>query len=173
MSGAPGLDAILEANGAFVEAGRALDEGPRPSRQLAVVTCMDVRIDVAGALGIDVGEAHLIRNAGGRVSDDALRSLIVSTAVLGVREVGVIHHTSCGMSGTAEGMRERIAEATGADPSGLELLMIDEPEAAVAADVRRVLDSPLVLGEVVVWGALYDVADGRLRVVVEPGSRAG
>ena len=91
------VDELLEANRTFSE---GFDEGGKPmppARQVVVVTCMDARIDPAKALGLEIGDAHVIRNAGGRVSDDAIRSLIISTTLLGTREVVVIQHTDCGM----------------------------------------------------------------------------
>lgn len=170
MTDTPGLTHILAANR---RAAGSLDlpDGAAPGRALAVITCMDRRIDVPGALGLELGDAHVIRNAGGRVSDDALRSLIVSAGALGVREVGVIPHTTCGMATPEPALRQRIEEASGGDASGLELLAIDDLDETVAADVDRVLRCPLLPADLVAWGAVYDVTDGRLRVVVEPSPR--
>src|SRR5690554_4298664 len=88
-----------------------------PARQLVVLACMDARLDLFRFLGLEIGHSHILRNAGGRVTDDALRSMIVSSVVLGTREVVVIHHTKCGMHGvTNEALRERIKESSGHDP---------------------------------------------------------
>src|SRR6478609_10269808 len=101
---------LLEANEGYA-AARANVADPRPGRRLAVVTCMDARIDVFAALGLHLGEAHVIRNAGGRVTDDVLRSLALSTHVLGVDTVLLMQHTKCGLAGVTD---EQLQEATGA-----------------------------------------------------------
>src|SRR5438309_11352882 len=115
---------LLAANTAYA-AARANVTDPRPSRHLAVVTCMDARIDVFAALGLHLGEAHVIRNAGGRVTDDVLRSLAVSSHILGVDTVVVMQHTKCGMAGVTD---EELRSRTGAD---LGLFPIDDPAAGL------------------------------------------
>src|SRR5687767_8084206 len=105
------LDRLLAANEAYA-AGRANVADPRPSRALAVVTCMDARIDVFASLGLQLGESHVIRNAGGRVTDDVLRSLALSTHAFGVDTVVVMQHTQCGLAGVTD---EELQERTGAD----------------------------------------------------------
>src|SRR5687767_9163780 len=102
---------LLAANERYA-AARALISDPRPSRRLAVLTCMDARIDVFAALGLHLGEAHVIRNAGGRVTDDVLRSLALSSRILGVDTVVVMQHTGCGLEGVTD---DELRERTGAD----------------------------------------------------------
>src|SRR5271168_3114982 len=102
---------LLDANQAY-SAARANVADPRPGRHIAVVTCMDARIDVFAALGLHLGEAHVIRNAGGRVTEDVLRSLALSSHVLGVHTVVVMQHTQCGLAGRTDG---ELRELTGAD----------------------------------------------------------
>src|SRR3954464_11096493 len=119
---------MLEANGAYA-AARANVTDSRPSRQLAVVTCMDARIDVFAVLGLHLGEAHVIRNAGGRVTEDVLRSLALSVHVLGVDTVVVMQHTKCGLTGVTD---EELQRLTGAK---LGFLSIDDHAAALQEDV--------------------------------------
>src|SRR3954454_19589765 len=107
------LPALLDANRSYQESGfHTSDRTPQPQRHLVVLTCMDARLDLFRALGLEVGDAHILRNAGGRASVDAIRSLVVSTHLLGTREIGVIHHTNCGLEGITD---EEIAERTGVD----------------------------------------------------------
>src|ERR1700760_3729693 len=105
------IDELLDANKAYADA-RANVSDPRPGRRLAVVTCMDARIDVFAVLGLHLGDAHVIRNAGGRVTEDVLRSLALSTHVLGVNTVVVMQHTKCGLAGVTDAELKKI---TGAD----------------------------------------------------------
>jgi carbonic anhydrase len=158
------FDDLLSANAGYAESFDAGSLTAPPTRQLAVVTCMDARIEPLAVLGLGLGEAHVMRNAGGRVSDDVVRSLAVSTHVLGVSTVVVMHHTACGMAAVDEdGLRRLVGDATGEDCSDMEFLTIADPEEALRADVRRLLDSPLL--SVDVAGFVYDVTDGRVRRV--------
>lgn len=157
---------MLEANRRYAERfdGGALPA--RPVRALVVLTCMDARLDPLPALGLALGDAHVVRNAGGRASEDAIRSLIVSTHLLGTREVVVIHHTGCGLEGvTDEELRTRVREATGADTSGLAFLPFEDLEGSVREDVRRIRESPFLPPDVVVSGFVQDVRTGSLRRV--------
>ena len=163
------LPDVLDANDAysgdgFAHAGRP----PQPARHLAIVTCMDARMDVLPALGLAVGDAHIVRNAGGRVSDDVIRSLVVSSHVLGTREVGVIHHTTCGMGGVTN---DDLAERTGV--RGIDFLPFDDLDDSVRVDVAALEASPHLPKDLTVWGAVYDTDTGRLRVVAEPRSVRG
>jgi carbonic anhydrase len=126
-----------------------------PALKLAIVTCMDARIDPAALLGLRPGDAHVIRNAGGVVTDDVLRSLTLSQALLGTREVMVIQHTSCGLNGDEDELRASVREATGEDPGHLHAFT--DVEESVRASVRR-------LGEGA-RGFVYEVETGRLREV--------
>jgi carbonic anhydrase len=140
------------------------DRPRQPTRRLAVVTCMDARIDPLAALGLAVGEAHVLRNAGGRVTDDVLRSLALSTHGLGVREVGVIHHTGCGLHGVENAELSRQAGLAGVD-----FLPFADMEAGVGEDVAALVDSGYLAPGTVVWGAVYDLDAGVVSLVREPG----
>lgn len=156
---------LLAANAAYADKFSFGHLGPEPQRQLTVVTCMDTRIDPLAVLGLATGEAHILRNAGGRVSDDVLRSLLVSTRKLGVRNVVVMHHTQCGMASLGpDEVRELLSEINDDASRGLDLLTIDDPEQALRDDVERVRTSPL-LPDVAVVGWVYDVATGRVHEV--------
>jgi carbonic anhydrase len=160
------IDELLTNNRTFAEplASRHLDV--QPSRRLAIVTCMDSRLDVFAALGL--GEAHVLRNAGGVVSDDMIRSLAISQRRLGTREIMLIHHTDCGMEKiTDEGFRVELEEATGIAPE-----FPIEAFASVDESVRRSLDrvrrSPFIPHRDAVRGFVYDVDTHRLREVEAP-----
>ena len=163
MSELPG---ILAANERYA-AGFAKGDLPMPpARRLAVLTCMDARIDPAQALGLEEGDAHVVRNAGGRASEDAIRSLVISQQLLGTREVLVVHHTDCGMlTFTNDQLRERLREHLGADASGVDFLPFADLEQSVRDDVAAIRASPLVPDDVAVRGVVYDVRSGRLREV--------
>ena len=134
-----------------------------PAERLAVITCMDARILPLGVFGLEAGHAHIIRNAGGRVTDDVLRSLAVSTHVLGVRYVAVVHHTECGMARADDAeLRRVVHEATGADTEGIEFGTISDLRQSVVDDVDLVRRSPLLSDDLLVAGFLYDVRTGLL-----------
>src|SRR6516225_712278 len=128
---------LLAANEAYAAARAAVDD-PRPSEHLAVVTCMDARIDVFAVLGLHLGEAHVIRNAGGRVTDDVLRSLALSVHVLGVDRVVVMQHTRCGLAGVTD---EELRARTGAD---LGFFPIDDHAAALREDIELLTTTPFL-----------------------------
>jgi carbonic anhydrase len=161
------LPQLLESNRSFAA---AFDQGqlpPPPARKVAVLTCMDARIDPARMLGLELGDAHVIRNAGGRASDDAVRSLIISSAMLGTREFVVIHHTDCGMlTFSNDDLRARLAEERGSDASGIDFLVFDDAEQAVHDDVERIRSTPHLDPAIEVSGYIYDVATGALHEVV-------
>ncbi len=137
-----------------------------PGRRFAVVTCMDARIDPAKALGLEEGDAHVIRNAGGVVSDDALRSLVISHWLLGTEEAVVIGHTDCGMvTFTNDQLRAKLADEAGADASGIDFLPFPNAEARVAESVKRVRDSDLLPDSFAVQGFVYDVHTGQINPV--------
>ena len=139
--------------------------GRRPARRLAVLTCMDARVDPARALGLEEGDAHVIRNAGGVATDDALRSLVISNRLLGTHTGYVIGHTQCGMiSFTNEELHEHL-EGEGVDARWLDFLPFKEIEASVAASVRRLRATPLLPSGYQVEGFVLDVATGRLQAV--------
>src|SRR6476661_9572216 len=126
---------LLDANDGYASA-RANVADPRPSERLAVVTCMDARIDVFAVLGLHLGEAHVIRNAGGRVTDDVLRSLALSCHVLGVDTVVVMQHTKCGLAGVTD---DELRTLTGAD---LGFFPIDDHAAALRDDIATLANTP-------------------------------
>src|SRR5947209_12807780 len=129
------IDRLLDANHAYA-AARANVADARPGRHLAVVTCMDARIDVFAALGLHLGEANVIRNAGGRVTEDVLRSLALATHVLGVDAAVIMQHTKCGLAGVTD---EELRRLTGAD---LGFLSIEDHAAAVRSDVEALPATP-------------------------------
>ena len=158
-----------------------------PARHFAVLTCMDARLDPAKFAGLAEGDAHVIRNAGGRASDDAIRSLVISYKLLGTNEWFVIHHTNCGMEFfTNEVMRKLLASSletaalengafkdVGTGPGSragefMEWLTIKDQAQSVLDDVQRIKSHPLVPKSIAVHGYMYDVATGRLNEVKEP-----
>jgi len=157
------VDDLLAGNARYAEHFTGGDLAARPARHLAVVTCMDTRLDVYALLGLQLGDAHVIRNAGGRVTDDVLRSLIVSIEVLGTTAVAVIQHTDCGMTKTTEdGLRELVRERRGADPRDVRFLTIDDHAETIRADVASLRASPFLPSDLDVRGFLYDVKTGQL-----------
>ena len=138
-----------------------------PRRRVAVLTCMDGRLDPAKFLGLQEGDAHVIRNAGGRATADALRSLIISEQLQGTREVVVIHHTDCGMlTFSNEDIRDRLRERFGRDPGDADFLFFDDLARSVHDDVATIRDSPFIPQEVSVSGLIYDVKTGRLHHIL-------
>lgn len=164
------VDEILEANRRYATSFDSGDIPASPARRAAVLTCMDARLHPETFLGLDIGDAHVIRNAGGRASDDALRSLIVSSRLLGTNEYLVIHHTGCGMLGLSnDGLRETLSDETGADTSHLDFLPFSDLEQSVRDDMARIRESPFIPGDVGISGFVYDVRTGRItEVTAEP-----
>jgi carbonic anhydrase len=162
-----------------------------PARQFAILTCMDARLDPAKYAGLSEGDAHVIRNAGGRASDDAIRSLVISYKLLGTKEWFVIHHSDCGMEFfTDEVIRRLLASSletaelgpegfrdVGSGPGSAEANYIDwltiaDNAQSVVDDVTRIRNHPLVPGSIVIYGFIYDVKTGRLAEVPE-ATKAG
>jgi carbonic anhydrase len=138
-----------------------------PARRFAVVTCMDARLNPAGFLGLEEGDAHVIRNAGGVVSDDALRSLVISHWLLGTQEAFVIAHTDCGMlTFSNDDLRQKLAEEADADASEVDFLPFPDLDESVSDGVRRIRESPFLPASFASAGFVYDVRSGRLREVV-------
>ena len=155
----PEIDRLLSANEGYA-AARANVADPRPSRHLVIVTCMDARIDVFAALGLHLGEALVIRNAGGRVTDDVLRSLALAVHVLDVDTVVVMQHTKCGLAGRTD---DELQALTGAD---LGFFPIMDHAAALRADVDALAAAEFLAPLKVLAGFVYDVESGELHNVV-------
>jgi carbonic anhydrase len=154
------LERLLQANQAYA-AARASVSDKNPNLHLAIVTCMDARIDVFAALGLHLGEAVVLRNAGGRVTDDVLRSLALATHVLAVDTVIVMQHTECGLAGVSD---DDLRALTGAD---LGFFPIDDHAAALSEDVERLASQPFLGGLEAISGFVYDVGTGLLEDVVQ------
>jgi len=186
------LDEVLSANQQYV-AGFG-DKGSLalpPARGFAILTCMDARLDPAKYAGLAEGDAHVIRNAGGRASDDAIRSLVISYKLLGTREFFVIHHTDCGMEFfTNDVIRGLLANSletaalmadgfkdVGKGPGSraaqyIEFLAIPDQKQAVIDDVERIRNHPLVPASIPVYGYVYDVKTGKL-IEIEEATKIG
>ena len=158
-------DELLEANAEYARNFNLGDLPIPPARKLAIVTCMDARIDPAKAFGLKEGDAHVIRNAGGRARE-ALRSLVISQRLLGTNEIAVIHHTDCGMVRfTNQDLHAKVKQDLGADASNIDFLPFTDIEESVREDLAYLLSSPLIPGDVVIRGFVYDVHSGRLNEV--------
>ncbi len=186
------LDEVLSANADYTRSfGSKSELALPPARHFAILTCMDARLDPARYAGLSEGDAHVIRNAGGRASDDAIRSLVISYKLLGTREWFVIHHTNCGMEffsdevmrgllanslETAElgaqGFRDVGKGPGSAEGQFIDWLTITDATQAVVDDVTRIRRHPLVPKTIPIYGYIYDVKTGRL-VEVEEATRAG
>jgi carbonic anhydrase len=181
------LDEVLAANAKYAENFGDRGNLPLPpGRRFAILTCMDARLDPAKYAGLAEGDAHVVRNAGGRASDDAIRSLVISYKLLGTREWFVIHHTDCGMLlFTDDDMRKLLAQSLatatlapdgwrdpGAGPGSPEggyinWLTFSDNARSVTDDVTRIRDHPLVPDDIPIYGYIYDVKSGRLLEVPE------
>ncbi len=160
------FDELLAANAEYADSFEHGDLAATPRRGLCVVTCMDARIDPLRVLGLPPGDAHVLRNAGGRVSDDVIRSLVVSTRLMGVTSVAVMHHTQCGMANiSGQNVKELLSDVAEEHLETFDLLAIDDQEQALRTDVAAVAHSPL-LPPVDVAGFVYDVATGVVTRVV-------
>lgn len=161
------IDELLANNRALADSLPEPDAlSVRPSLGLAIVTCMDSRLNVFAALGLRDGQAHVLRNAGGVITDDVVRSLAISQRLLGTRAVMLIHHTDCGMQNLSDdGFRAELLEATGVAPA-FAIESFSDVDADVRQSILRVCRSPFVLHRDEVRGFVYDVGDHRLREVL-------
>jgi carbonic anhydrase len=185
------LGAVLAANEAYAASFTKGDLGLPPSRHFGILTCMDARLDPAKFAGLSEGDAHVVRNAGGRASDDAIRSLVISYKLLGTQEWFVVHHTDCGMEFFSDdvmrGLLASSLETAELGPDGfrdvgkgpgssegayVDWLTISDQAQAVVDDVARIKGHPLVPGRIAVYGYVYDVRTGRL-VEVPGATEAG
>jgi carbonic anhydrase len=144
-----------------------------PARKLAVVACMDARLTVEQFLDLKTGDAHIIRNAGGLVTEDALRSLIISSHLLGTRTYYVIQHTDCGMlTFTDEKLREKLKTETGHDASHLHFHSFSDVEKSVKKQLQTIRSNPFLPRDIDVHGFIYDVRTGKLREIRETAEEA-
>lgn len=158
------IDELLDNNETYAEGFSALDT-VAPTKRIAIVACMDARLDIYRLLGLQIGEAHVLRNAGGVVTDDMIRSLAISQRLLGTREVVVIHHSECGLLGfDDDAFKQRIEEETGATPPWPSRSLTDL-EADVRASVQALRSSPFLADTATVRGFVAEVTTGRLREV--------
>jgi carbonic anhydrase len=159
------IDELVANNTAFADALPVGHLDVRPSRRLAIVTCMDSRLNVFAALGLRDGEAHILRNAGGVITDDVIRSLAVSQRRLGTREVMLIHHSDCGMQSLSDdAFRAELQQATGVAPA-FAIESFTDLDADVRQSILRVRRSAFVLHRGAVRGFVYDVDTHRLREI--------
>ena len=158
-------DTLLDNNAAYVSAFDKADLPRPPARKLAVLACMDARLDPAKVLGLEEGDAHVIRNAGGVVSDDALRSLAISQNLLGTEAIVLIHHTDCGMlTFTDEEFAQKLEDETGERPEW-RAHAFEDLETNVKDSIDKIKTSPFVPKTDNVKGYVYEIETGRLREV--------
>jgi len=165
-------DEILAANQAYVASGQHRQLDVLPARQLAVITCMDARIAAFPVLGLELGDAHVIRTAGARVTDDVLRSLALSTHVLGTRKALVIGHTRCGLYDPDGTIDATLTELMGRPPFNQSWGTFTDPEATVRKDCQRLLVWPDRPDGFIVAGYLLNVDTGELQPIVPPTEAA-
>lgn len=158
-------DELLANNARYADTFGAGALRVRPLRQIAILTCMDSRYAAQGVLGLQLGDSHVIRNAGGRVSEDAIRSLVLSSVVLGTRWCIVIHHTDCGLLGTSnDALRDLVAAVSGVRPE-IDFLPFDDVRQSVLEDVDALRACPYFPPHYEVLGFVYDVTTGVLAPV--------
>jgi carbonic anhydrase len=158
------FDDVLAANTAYARDYRHADLAAHAARGLAVLTCMDSRIDPLGMLGLSPGDAKILRNAGARVTDDVLRTLVLARYLLGVERFMVVAHTRCRMNGPEAEVHDAVRAAGGPDTRSIAFLTAPDQLAALESDVQRVLSWPY-LSDMAVGGFLYDIGTGTLRRV--------
>lgn len=163
-SSAPaGFDDLAAANAAYADRFDLAGVESRAAKGLAVVTCMDTRIDPLAVLGLRPGDAKILRNAGGRVSDEVLNTLVLAAYLLGVHRVLVLPHTRCKMTGTTPAdVHQALQEASGLDTRSLPLHPVQDVRAGLEADLQRVRSWPYLPADLAVAGAVYDVDTGRV-----------
>jgi len=160
------FDEVVAANKQFASSFAKGGLPMPPARAVAILTCMDARLHPEQFCGLDFGDAHVIRNAGGRASDDAVRSLVISQRLLGTDEIIVIHHTDCGMlTFSNEQLVAKINEDLGSDASNWDFLPFSDLEQSVVDDVNILRGSSLIPNDIPVGGAIYDVESGKLQEV--------
>ena len=159
------IDELLRRNARYAEGFQGADAPGAPQLGLAVVACMDARLDTHRLLGIREGDAHVIRNAGGVITDDAIRSLTISQRLLGTRAILLIHHTGCGMTSFRDDeLKDAIERETGVRPP-FAMEAFTDLEGDVRQSIARIRSSPFLVSREEVRGFVYDCASGRLREV--------
>src|SRR6266496_1953434 len=159
------LPSLLAANERYAADFNKGDVPMPPGRHIAVLTCMDARLDPAKALGLQEGDAHVIRNAGGRAAD-ALRSLVISEQLLGTTEIVVIHHNDCGMLTFSNGdLRKKVKQELHTEADHIDFLPFKDLEQSVRDDVTFLRESPLIPKSIGISGFIYDVKTGKLHPV--------
>lgn len=160
------FDDLLDANASWQDGFALGGVSARPAKHLAVVSCMDTRVDPLGALGLAPGDAKIIRNAGARITDDVIRSIAIVVANLGVERVAVVAHTDCAMAKlSADELRHSVAAIAPGDIGDWDPLAVPDQRATLHDDLDRLRTSPLLPDDLVVAGFLYDVTDGSLSPV--------
>ena len=159
------IDELIKNNEDFAKGFDNAGLGPEPRKKLVVLTCMDARIDPAAMLGLELGDAHVLRNAGGVISDDVVRSLTLSQSLLGTVEIMIVQHTECGLHGLREDeLRAEIARDTGKEP-GFPFLGFEDVRDSVRTSIAELSNEPLLPATVTIRGFVYDVRSGRLEEV--------
>jgi carbonic anhydrase len=158
-------DELFSNNAAYADSFDAGDRPRYPARKTAIVACMDSRLDIFGALGMEVGECHVIRNAGGVVTDDVIRSIVISQRFMGTREIVLIHHTDCGMlTFTDDELKAQIESEIGIRPPWA-IEAFPALDADVRQSIKRISASPFIPHRDQVRGFVFEVETGRLREV--------
>jgi carbonic anhydrase len=159
---------VLDANAVFASTYNSAHLKGRAARGLAIVTCMDSRIEPLAMLGLAKGDAKILRNAGARVTDDVLRTLVLAVHLLGVERVMIVAHTDCRMTKVTDNeVHEAIAQSSGLDTRSMEFGVISDQQAVLARDVQRVRSSPYLPADIAVLGCVYDLETGLINVQVD------
>lgn len=156
------FDDLFAANAEYARTFQGSGLSGRAARGLAVVTCMDSRIDPLGLLGLKPGDAKILRNAGARVTDDVLRTLVLAVYLLGVERVLVMPHTDCGMAKVTDEDVYNLTQSRGVDTRSLQFHTVPDQDAALRHDLTRIKSSPFLPASMPVTGAIYDVRTGKL-----------
>ncbi|HEY5656421.1 MAG TPA: carbonic anhydrase [Myxococcota bacterium] len=160
------IDALLRNNARYAAGFSADKQAAAPLRKIAIVACMDARLETSSLLGLEEGDAHVIRNAGGVVTDDVIRSLMISQRLLGTREIMLIHHTDCGMLTFTDGeLKDAVEKETGVRPP-FALGAFSDLEEDVRNSIARIQASPFLVHKETVRGFVYELDTGRLREVL-------
>jgi carbonic anhydrase len=157
--------AMLLANRSYAEAFTGQGASKLPQRHVFVLACMDTRVDPLPLLGLRPGDAHVVRNAGGRVTEDVIRSLVLSSALLGTRYAVVMHHTDCGLRAPSDEHVRASLRERGIYTGSMMIGSFDDLDASVRSDVRALATERLVGSSMTVWGLVHDVTTGQLRQV--------